>query len=171
MRVWAVCMLLLVTQCKTRTISFYVVDKDKLSFSTFDFYAKDTEGLTPRQQTTDSLLQHTITQVLQSNGYRQASPAQVYIAYQLTTGMATNINSTTNYAHNSPYRYNPYPYLYDQPAYRTDYKEGVFIIELYSNQDKLLWQGSQSFKVKPGSETQPLLVSLAHNIMESFTNP
>lgn len=147
----------------TKVISFYVEDESNIDFSTFSFYKRETGKLNKEQLQLDSLLETTIANKLIEKGYKKAYPSDVYISFQITTG------STSSSQMNNPYygsrRYYPY---YNYNVSVTQYKEGVLLVELRNNDDKLIWQGSKTFKVRSSNEIKQLLLQNASEIIQAF---
>lgn len=155
-------LLSIISSCSSsRVVSFYVIEEDKIEFSTFSFYDRNKKNLRPQQEELDRLIEHTIYTELVRKGYTKKNYSDVYISYKITLGTSSssNINRYPNY---SSYYYPNYN------VNTTHYKEGVLLIEFYSNNDKLIWQGSKSFKVGKSKNTKALLIQYAHEITNSF---
>ncbi len=154
-------MLISIGACSTKVTSFYVVDKDQINFETFSFYARNTKKLRPQQQELDSLLERTISTELIRKGFTNERFSDIFIGYKITLGTSSSSNI-------DPYQnYNSYYY----PNYNvntTHYKEGVLLIDFYTKEDKLIWQGSKTFKVGKSKNTKLLLVEYAKEITHSF---
>lgn len=152
----------IISSCSSsRVVSFYVIDEDKIEFDTFSFYARNNKNLRPQQQELDSLIEQTIYTELVRKGYTKKNYSDVYLSYKIALGTSSssNINQHQNYT------------SYYYPNYNvntTHYKEGVLLIEFYSNNDKLIWQGSKSFKVGKSKNTKALLLQYALEITNSF---
>ncbi|MCF6360235.1 MAG: DUF4136 domain-containing protein [Cyclobacteriaceae bacterium] len=151
------------SSCTTKVISFYVVDESRISFDTFSFYARDIKKLRPQQKLLDSLIERSISNELINKGYNKSYESDIYVSYKITMGTS----STTNIDNQHFNRYNQMYY----PNYNvttTNYKEGVLLIEFWDKHDKLLWQGSKSFKVRKSVNTRDLLIKYAQQIAFSF---
>ncbi len=150
----------LLSACSSNIISFYVINENKIELSTFSFYERKTNNLTPEIKKFDSLVEQSISEALISKGYVKQSYSDVYISYHITTGTTSSSNIDNNRYNNN---YSPY-----QNVNTTHYKEGVLLIEVFSKQDKLLWQGSKAFKVRKSIDTKELLIAYAKEITNSF---
>ena len=151
----------LLSACASNVVSFYVVDEQKIDFSTFSFYERKTNNLSSEQLKIDSLIEQNISIILVNTGFNNRSKSDIYISYSITLG-ATSSSSVENNRYNN-YNYSPY-----QNVNTTHYKEGVMLIEIFNKQDKLLWQGSKSFKVRKSIDTKELLIQYAKEITSSF---
>lgn len=145
----------------SKVVSFYIEDENNIHFQTFSFYKRDIKNLSPEQARLDSLLEQTITEGLKAKGYSKRYPSDVYVSLSITS------SNTSSSDVNSPsyYRRTYYPY-YDVNI--TQYKEGVFLIEIHNQNDKLIWQGSKTFKVRNSKDTNQLLLQYASEIVGSF---
>lgn len=154
-------LLALASACSTSVKSFYVVDENKIAFDTFSFYARNDDNLRPKQQELDSLIELSVSEVLIEKGFSKANYPEAYLSYKITLGTS----STTSIDQYQRYGSNYYP---GYNTNTTHYKEGVLLIEIYSKDDKLLWQGSKSFKVGKSKNTQLLLLEMAREITSAF---
>lgn len=168
--IYSICpfILLVFTQCTTQVVSFYVVDKASINFTSFNFYTHQKTTVPLHVNKTDSLIEQTIAKVLVSKGYERQEPAQMYISFSLSIGETTEFTNQNRYNTN-PYRYRSYNSPYPADYYRKDFKEGGLIIEVFNAKDKLIWQGSRSFKSNKKTALKNLLPLLAEEIMETFT--
>lgn len=167
-RIVLITLLALFSGCSTKVISFYVEDEPKIEFDTFSFYKREVSELNEEQSKLDSLLQLTIENTLIEKGYTKSYPSDVYIGFSITTGTSSTTQSPYDirYPNYSPYnRYGNYYY-----TTTTQYKEGVFLIELYNRDDKLIWQGSKTFKVRSSVPIKDMLLQNATEIMSVFKN-
>lgn len=155
------------TFCSSKVISFYVVDEGRISFETFSFYENKVKHIKPQLKSLDSLIEVAISNELVNKGYILKGNSDVYISFSITTGSSntTNVDNQRFQNNRSFNNRNYFPYY---STTTTDYKEGVLLIELWSKDEKLLWQGSKPFKVKKSVDTQVLLVSYAQEITASF---
>ncbi len=153
--------------CSTNVVSFYVVGESAIQFETFSFYDRDTEKLRPQQKSLDSLIELSISNVLISKGFKEQNNSDVYVSYSITLGTSSTSN-VDNQHYDSYSNRAYYPYNYNYNVTTTNYKEGVLLIEFWSKEEKLLWQGSKSFKVRKSINTRELFISYAKEITASF---
>jgi len=158
-------LLLFIGACSPKVVSFYVVDKGKISVDTFSFYARDTKELRPQQKEIDSLIELSITNELLKKGFKELIESDIIVSYQITLGISSTSN--VNNQHFNNYRYNRM-YYPDYNVTTTNYKEGVLLIEFWNKDEKLIWQGSKSFKVRKSMDTQKLLIEYAKEIASAF---
>jgi len=151
----------LLSACSSKIVSFYVVDEHKIKLSSFSFYERKTNILSLEQLKIDSLIEQQISQVLLNKGFENQSKSDIYIGYSITLGTT----STSNLENNRFYNHNYYSY---QNVNTTLYKEGVMLIEIFDEQDKLLWQGSKTFKARKSIATKELLIEYAKDITSAF---
>ena len=153
---------ILLGSCSTSKVhSFYVVDESKIKFNTFSFYARKSTKLKPLQKELDSLIELMISTELIRKGFRRENYSDVYVDYKITLG-----TSSTSSVNRPYYNYIMYPSNYNINT--THYKEGVLLIELSTKEDKLLWQGSKSFKVRKSINTKDLFIDYVREIIISF---
>ena len=155
---------LFVAACSSsKVVSFYVESESQVKFKTFSFYKRNTSNLNARQIRLDSLIENIISDKLKSKGYLLSYPSEAYVSFQITAS-----NTSTSEV-NNPYYYRRtyYPY-YNNDVTVTQYKEGVFLIELYDQNDKLIWQGSKSFKERDSKNIEQLLLQNAAEITDVF---
>lgn len=154
--------LVFLNSCSSSTISFYVVDESSIEFETFSFYAR--EKLNSKKIELDSLVESLITTQLVTKGYKKSYPSEMYLSYKIISDKTYKTHTdTNNYLGPSNYN-NATPNYY----YVTERKEGVFMIEMFNQEDKLLWQGSKAFKVNNSTDTKVLLEKYIEKIMASF---
>lgn len=163
-------LLIILSACSSRVISFYVVEENKIQFKTFSFYARSKQNLNPQKVRLDSLIEELISYQLIMNNYKKEYPSDVYIAYKFISDKT--FNTHTDY---SP-PLNQANYTFDNPNlpnnsnfyYVTEQKEGVFMIEIFDNNDKLIWQGSKSFKLNKSTDTKELFQKYVEQIVATF---
>ena len=151
----------LFNSCAPNTISFYLEDESKVNFNSYSFYARDVNNLKPQQRQLDSLIELTISNELTKKGFEKKSSSDVYLNYKISIGTSSSASIERQ-------RYNNTVYFPEQQVNTSHYKEGVLLVEIYSNEDNLLWQGSKKFKVGKSSNTPLLLLEYAEEIMHSF---
>ena len=159
--IYAIILLGILGACSSSVKSFYVVDEDKIDFDTFSFYALNNENLRPKQRRLDRLIEMTIYQVLTEKGFTQKNYPDTYISYKISLGTS----ATSNIDRHQPYRSYYYP---EYNISTTQYKEGLLLIELYTKDDRLLWQGSKTFKVGKSKNTELLLLEMAKEVISAF---
>ena len=147
--------------CSPSTISFYVVDENRINFNSFSFYDRDTKNLRPQQQELDSLIELTISNELIRKGFEKQGSSDVYVGYKVSLGTS----STTSIDRQ---RYTSPVYYPNNNMSTTHYTEGVLLIEIYSKEEKLLWQGSKAFKVGKSTNTRMHLLKYSEEIISSF---
>lgn len=163
--VTAVVFTLILTGCAaSKVISFYVEDEDYIYFTTFSFYRRDVSALNSEQKKLDSLIEQTITEGLFAKGYSKSHPSDVYVSFQFTTSNTSTSQVNNPYSLGRSY----YPYYKNYDFNVTQYKEGVLLIELHNQNDKLIWQGSKTFKVRNSKDIKQLLLQDAAEIIGAF---
>ena len=157
----------IITSCASNTISFYVVDENRISFDTFSFYERGSTYIKPQQKSLDSLIENSISMELLNKGYKLRNNSDVYVSFNITMGSSSSTN-VDNRNYQTYQRYSTPNYYPNYSTTTTDYKEGVLLIEVWSSEEKLMWQGSKSFKVRKSVDTQALLIQYAREITASF---
>ena len=147
----------------SRVVSFYFEDEGQIHFKTFSFYKRDVAALNPTQVRMDSLIESTISEGLISKGYKLDYPSDAYVSFQITTGNTSSSQVSNPYYYRRTY----YPY-YPNDVSVTNYKEGIFLIEIYNQKDKLIWQGSKTFKERSSKDIKLILLQDAAEIIGSF---
>ncbi len=157
--------LIFLVSCSPKVTSFYVVDENQIHVETFSFYAREQQDLNLQKAELDSLIEKAITQKLINKGYVKTYPSNIYVSYKIMSDKTFKTHTQGTYNPVVP-NFNNMPY--DNFIYITEHKEGILIIEFYNENDKLLWQGSKSFKVRKSINTQELLIMYAKEITASF---
>ncbi len=158
-------LLLFIEACSPKVVSFYVVDEDKISVNSFSFYARDTNELRPQQKELDSLIERSITSELLKKGFKERHESDIIVSYQITLGTSSISNVNNQHFNNNQYNRMYYPHY---GVTTTNYKEGVLLIEFWDKNEKLLWQGSKSFKVRKTVDTKEMFIEYAKEIAFAF---
>lgn len=145
----------------SKVISFYVVEEQSINFESFSFYTRNLKDLRPQQKELDSLIELSISTELIRKGFKKRDFADVYVSYKISLG-------TSSTASVERPRYSSPVYYPNNNVNTTHYKEGVLLIEISTKDDKLLWQGSKSFKVGKSTNTRLLLLDYAQEITGNF---
>lgn len=168
---------LFISACSAKTISFYVVDESDINYTTFSFYARDKQNLIDQKAKLDSLIEHAIMDQLLKKGYTHTSPSEMYISYKI---MSDKTYKNRNNNHYDPLAPNELGYPTGYPTgyppnynnlnknYVIERKEGLLMIELYDNDDKLIWQGTKAYKVGKSTDVRALLINHIELIMTDF---
>ncbi len=154
-------LIITLSACSSGVISFYVIDESKIDFESFSFYARNEKNLRPQQLELDSLIERAISTELEQKGFAKKIYSDIYISYKITLGTT----STSNFDRHQNYSSYYYP---NYNVSTSHYKEGVILIEFYTKNDKLLWQGSKAFKVGKSKNIKLLLIEYAKEIAHSF---
>jgi hypothetical protein len=105
---------------------------------------------------------------LESKGLRPSSLPDIYVSFVINihTSEETTVDNYSRYDYNRRY----YNYGYMNPDfYNTNqYKEGVLIIDIKNADNKLIWQGSKTFKVKSRASLRESLPQICQEIIASF---
>lgn len=112
-------------------------------------------------------LETIVQENLESKGLKPSSLPDIYVSFVINiyTSEETTVNDYNRYNYN---RYNNYGYM-DPNFFNTNqYKEGVLIIDIKNADDKLVWQGSKTFKVKSRASVKETLPELCREIIATF---
>jgi len=98
----------------------------------------------------------------------------MYVSYKIMTDKTYKNQNTNGYDPSAPNGVG-YPRNYSSNYnnsmsnnYVTERKEGVFMIDLYDNNDKLIWQGTKAYKVGKSTDIRALLISHIELILADF---
>lgn len=155
--------LVTLSACTSGVNSFYVVDESKIQFDSFSFYEREKQSLNSKKVKLDSLIEELISKQLIIKGYNKSFPSDVYLSYKIISDKTYKTHTDYNYPGSSIYN-NATPNYYNV----TERKEGIFMIEVFDQDDKLLWQGSKEFKVNKSTNTIALLENYIEKIIASF---
>ena len=150
----------------TRVVSFYNPTYERNKYKSFTIRENyDHDKLSREHQKLDSLILDEVRKGFLSLGYKESSLPDLYVTFQINLNTTSETHTERNYYSGyNYYGYSPYPYN----IYTTNYKEGVVILEVRNDNNKLVWQGSKDFKVKKGKETSELLIETIGEIARSF---
>ncbi len=166
--------ILFISACAPKTLSFYVMDESNINYTTFSFYARDRQNLIEQKAKLDSLIENVITSQLLNKGYTHTSPSEMYVSYKIMTDKTYKNQNSNGYDPSAPNGVG-YPRNYSSNYnnqmnnnYVVERKEGVFMIDLYDNNDKLIWQGTKAYKVGKSTDIRALLISHIGLILADF---
>ena len=151
--------------CSSNIVGIYNTEIGHSTFRTFGLSQSSSIGSTSTDnQSLDSLLLTIISSELLEKGLKKSSIPDLYASYLISiypsSTESQNINSPySNYNNMDPYYYN----------YTTKtYKEGVLIIDIKNDTGKLVWQGSQNFKLKTRSSVNETLPEICRAIISTY---
>ena len=153
----------LLTNCSTKVVGIYNYNVTHKKPDTFLVYsAGEYTSLSPDNEDLDSQLQQIISNSLLLKGLKNSSIPDIYVSYIISV----NTSSETQRNNNSPYTRYYYDYSYNYST--RNYKEGVLIIDIKNDDNKLIWQGSKTFKVKSKQSVEELLPEICREIMTAY---
>jgi len=143
MKKWFPVVLIALSACSPKVVSFV---NEKAGFHQFETYRlvsakSEPKNFTPENTQIFDLIRENIHTQMQRRGYEKSSiTPDLTLRYEVTSNTRVEINNNTQF---NPY-YNPY-----YPAFpvtsRTIY-ESVLLLELFDNNNKLVWQGSYDLR-------------------------
>ena len=162
--------LLFLSACSAKVIGIYNLEVVKTVPKTFHIYLPDElKSLSEQEKETDQKLAAIIRQDLLSKELKESSIPDLYISYIINVHSSQEINQPS-YSRYDYYRYYNYGY-YDPSRLNTKtYKQGVVIIDIRNQENKLVWQGSKSFKLSSKKNSRDELNTIFQEIIASF-NP
>lgn len=167
-------MLMVLGACAQKVVGIYNPGTLKKKPQTFYVYPLEevNDTTTNAQRQLDSTLVKTIDHALKAKGLTTGSLPDLYISFMINvhTGTDESNNNQNYYPYNS-YRY--YDYRYTDPFYyqsSKSYKEGIFIIEVRNEDNKLVWQGSKTFRIRAKESLIEVLPPIGQEIIDIY-NP
>ena len=112
-----------------------------------------------------------ITSAMVEKGYnRQESKADLYVRYELISGVETKVNYNNNYYGNGFGGYSPYYDPYRNRTTTTQRIEGILLLEIKERRSqKLVWQGSLDLKYSRRKDNNIVLLQDAvQTIFETY---
>ena len=153
--------LLILAGCATNVVGIYNPGSLSSVPSTFHVFSPDEEdSSSPQKQKIDQQFVDIITAGLEARGLNKSSLPDIYVSFMINVHTSEDLNQNNINPYDYRYRYYNYGY-YDPNRFNSQsYKEGVFIIDIRNADNKLVWQGSKSFKLSARrSSTEELLVA------------
>lgn len=157
---------LIMTSCSSRVVGIYNPGSLSGKPQSFHVYTTDRKGEnTLEKEKFDRQIINIISENLVAKGLKKSSLPDLYVSFIISVHSSEELNQTAY----SPfdYRFNYYGY-YDPMRFNSrTYKQGVLIIDIRNADNKLVWQGSKSFKLSArNSSTEELLISCREIIAE-----
>ena len=155
----------LATGCATKVVSIYndaIANGQPSSFLLYS--ANDKHSLSEDNQALDNQLQTIISKGLELKGLKSSALPDIYVSYIINIHTSSNTQKD-NYS--SYYRYN-YDYNYPYNYTTRNYKEGLLIIDIRNDDNKLIWQGSKTFKIRSKQSVNQLLTEICREIIATY---
>lgn len=158
---------LLLASCSPNVVGIYNPGSLKSTPTSYHVYSSDEIELrSEKEQEFDQKLVNIIAQNLDSKGLENSSLPDIYISFIINVH-STEETQQTNY-NSYDYRYNNNRY-YDPYRYESQsYKQGVLIIDVKNADNKLVWQGSGSFKLSAKKSSREELLARCLEIISSY---
>ena len=155
--------------CSTKVVGIYNSGSLSAPPKSFHVYfPEEEESFSKERQKLDQQLVEIIFAELESRQLKKSSLPDLYVSFIISVHTSEEINE--NNMNPYDYRYRNYNYGYYDP-YRFNsrsYKEGVFIIDIRNSDNKLVWQGSKSFKLNAKNSSSEELIATCREVIASF---
>jgi hypothetical protein len=152
--------------CASRVVGIYNPGSLNGPPKTFHVYATKDEGkVAAEKQEFDQQLMTIIAETLESKNLKKSSLPDLYVSFIISVHSTEELNQTAFSPYDYRFRYYNY---YDPMRFNSQtYKQGVLIIDIRNADNKLVWQGSKSFKLNArNSSTEELFTSCREIITE-----
>ena len=167
---WATGLLLVVSGlfgCAPQVVGIYNSDQVKIEPKTFYVYGiEDVKSLSDAEKQLNKRLVDIINDDLEMKGLKKSSLADIYVSFMVNVHTSQETRETPINSYN--YRYYNYNYLNPYNSSTQNYKEGVFIIDVKNQDNKLVWQGNKTFKLKSRDSVQEVLPVICAEVINSF---
>jgi hypothetical protein len=158
----------LITGCAPKVVGIYNDSAFKKNQRTFIVLnPKRDNSLPGEKKLLDDRLNDIITTSLENKGLKTSSLPDLYVSYMASVYNTSETTSNNN-NYNNPYSRNNYMYQSPYDYSTTSYKTGVFIIDIKNSQNKLVWQGSKTFKLKSKQSVQATLPEICREVIMAF---
>jgi len=127
------------------------------------FAAEDYASLSEANKKLAGQLKSIISKGLELKGLRGSALPDLYVSYLINVHTSSE-TQRDNYNPYNRYNYNSY-YNYST----RNYKEGVLIIDVKNDDQKLVWQGSKTFKVSSKQSISELLPEICREVIAVYT--
>jgi hypothetical protein len=151
--------------CATKVVGIYNPEVAQTKPKTYGVYAVDDyASISEDNKKLDNRLQSIIGKDLELKGLKESALPDIYVSYIISIHTSSETrqdeyNTYNRYNYNSPYN-----------QYTTrNYKEGVLIIDVRNEDQKLIWQGSKAFKVGSKQSIGELLPGICNEIIAVYT--
>ena len=152
--------------CAPKVVGIYNPNQLKTKPKTFYVYGiEELKSLPEEEQKLNAQLVEIISSDLTRKGLKQSALADIYVSFII------NVHSSQE-SREQPmnywdYRYNN-NYLFSPNISTRNYKEGVFIIDIKNQDNKLVWQGNKTFKLSSRESVREILPELCTEVINSF---
>lgn len=158
----------LIAGCAPKVVGIYNDNAFNKNLRTFIVHNPSEENsLSGESKLLDDRLNDIITTSLENMGLKTSSLPDLYVSYK-TSVYNTSETTTNNYNNNNPYSRSNYMYQNPYDYSTTSYKTGVFIIDIKNSRNKLVWQGSKTFKLKSKQSVQASLPEICQEVIAAF---
>lgn len=151
--------------CAPKVVGIYNPNQLKAKPKTFYVYGiEELKSLSEQEQKLNTQLVEIISTDLTRKGLKQSALADIYISFIINVHSSQESREQPmNYF---DYRYNNY--LFPTNISTQNYKEGVFIIDIRNQDNKLVWQGNKTFKLSSRESVREILPELCEEVINSF---
>ena len=159
---------LLISGCAPKVVGIYNDSAFNKNLRTFIVSNPNGENsLSDENKLLDDRLNDIITTSLENKGLKTSSLPDLYVSYMTSVYNTSETTSNSN-NYGNPYSRNNYMYQNPYDNTTTSYKTGVFIIDIKNSQNKLVWQGSKTFKLKSKQSVQAILPEICQEVITAF---
>lgn len=160
---------LLLAGCAAKVVGIYNPGSLKATPKTYHVYFPEAEdSFSPERQQLDQQLVDIITQGLANKNLKLSSLPDLYVSFIISVHTTEEFNQNNLNPFDMRYRYYNYGF-YDPSLINSQaYKEGVFIIDIKNGENKLVWQGSKSFKLNARKSSSEELLQSCREIIAAF---
>ena len=161
--------LFLLAACSAKVVGIYNPGSLPATPKSFHvYYPEEEDSFSPERQKLDQDLVQILTDKLKSKGLKESSIPDLYVSFIISVHTTEDFNQNTLSPYDMRNRYYRMGY-YDPNQFNTQrYKEGVLIVDLKNSDNKLVWQGSKSFKLNARRSSIDELLESCREIITQF---
>lgn len=159
----------ILASCAPKVVGIYNAEVLKSTPKSFHVYSIDeVKSLSEEEQEFDQKLISIITKNLISKGLKESSLPELYVSYMISVHSSEEVKDTNPNRYDPYYRYYNYSYIDPLRIDTRTYKQGVLIIDIKNDDNKLVWQGSKSFKLSSRKSSKEELIVICQEIIALF---
>ncbi|MEN8248480.1 MAG: DUF4136 domain-containing protein [Bacteroidota bacterium] len=157
-----------ITSCSPRVVGIYNEGVGRNAKSFMVVLPEEEKELSEEQVRLDKKIQQIIENSLTNKGLKNSLLPELYVSYIISVHTASD---TQGYDYTNYNRYNYYNYYNNPYTFRTTshtHKEGVFIIDIRNEDNKLVWQGSREFRLRSKEGIPDVLPEICSEVIVEF---
>lgn len=161
--------LVIISSCSPQVVGIYNPGSLSATPRSFHvYYPEEETSFSPERKAFDKQLGDILTEVLEEKGLSQSSIPDLYVSFIISVHATEDFNQNNISPYDYRYRYSNFGYYDPNRVSSRSYKEGVLIVDVKNGDNKLVWQGSKSFKLNAKRSSTEELLTYCREIIASF---